>query len=152
MKHLLLLALILGSVPVAAHGVLDCKVYNGYKQFDIIGYFPLRFTLHKTQQDKVEISGWFQDSRPNPDGFDSVGPFCLSSKINMGYTFSTKGETVKFQTGWDYYEHHLTLYSNNSLKWGGNLTLEEDTRFRVACVTRKVDTLPAPCTRGLPRK
>ena len=83
MKHLLLLALILGSVPVAAHGVLDCKVYNGYKQFDIIGYFPLRFTLHKTQQDKVEISGWFQDSRPNPDGFDSVGPFCLSSKINM---------------------------------------------------------------------
>lgn len=125
---LLPLLLITLSGSAVAQPYFSCDVQKPCSQTSILGYCVEEAKVFLKSDKTSELVATVR--KPNSN---SVRPLVLSSKISGKHEIKKNAKTTRFRNGWDSNEHHITLYSNNGKNWGGLLTLEEDSSFRVQC-------------------
>lgn len=127
MKILPLLLISLSGSAVA-QPYFSCDVQKPCSETNVLGYCVEDVKVFLKDDKKAELVATVR--KPNSK---SVRPLVLSSKISEKFQTVKNGKTTRFMAGWDGYEHHITLYSNNGKNWGGRLTIDQDTNFRVQC-------------------
>lgn len=125
-----LLALLIFTISSSAYAqpYFSCDVQKPCSQTSVLGFCVDSAKVFLQKDKTAELVANVR--KPNSN---SVRPYILDSRLSDRFVFDKNGKTSRLRTGWDGYEHHITLYSNNGKNWGGRLTLEQDTYFRVQC-------------------
>jgi len=133
MKKLFAIALLSFSGMVTAQNnapylMYTCKVLEPCSQTSILGYCPTAFKMYRIGASRIVRFVGLRTVNGQ-----RTSNLVLNERLSDGYKIGRYDKTFRMLSGWDDYEHHVMLYSNNGLKWGGYLTLEEDSQFRVIC-------------------